>query len=389
MNKLAMALAAGWLMASGAAYAAEPAWVRTTGVSIREIDPAKAETVENATVRFPARLTLGGTSFRLVLSNAGNPGDLHVGAASISYMDAAGQKFLPVTVGGKADFTIAPNAPLLSDPIDVPLASGQAVSISLYLPQKTALTAFHGDRNPAMVSSEGNFTASADFPTARQLKTRPLFAGIDVAAAGAKTIVAYGDSITDSGDDVTKPVARWSDVLAARLIAAHKPYAVANESIGGNRILHDNTGDNALARFDRDVLGLPNVGYVVMLEGINDIGHIGDAGAPPVTAEDLIAGYKQIAARAHEHGIKFYVSEILPFKGAKYASDDKDKVRLAVNDWIRSSHDIDGVVDFKGAVSDPADSSQLNPKLERGDHLHPNDDGERTMGEAIDLRLFK
>lgn len=379
-----------WLATTGVATAADAAWVRTTGVSIRTGDPARSDTVENATIRFPARVTMGGSRFRLVLSNSGAVADAHIGAASIGYMDGTTEKFVPVTVGGKADFNIAPGAELITDDIPVALADGQAVSISLFFPEKTALSAFHGDRNPAVESTDGNFTVSADFPSAKTLKVRPLFAGIDVAGpSNARTVVAYGDSITDSGDDVTKPVARWSDVLGARLRAAHKPYAVANESIAGNRILHDVTDIGALARFDRDVLSLPNVGYIVMLEGINDIGHIGDPGQPAVTADDLIAGYKQIVARAHEHGIKVYVSEILPFKGAKYASDDKDKVRLAVNDWIRTAGVVDGVVDFKDAVADPDDPSRLNPKLERGDHLHPNDDGERAMGNAIDLGLFK
>ncbi len=389
MKKILALTAAAWLLA-GAASAADGAWVRTMGTSVRAVDPAKADTVENATVRFPVRVTLGGGDFRLLLSNEHGPTDMHIGAASLGYMDGGVEKFIPVTVGGKADFTIAAGAPVLTDDIAVTLGNAQVVDISLFFPEKTALSTSHSDRNPASVSGPGNFTAGADFPTVQSLRSRPVLGGIDVLAApNAKTVVAYGDSITDSGDDVTKPVARWSDVLAQRLIAAHKPYAVANESIAGNRILHEVTGTSALARFDRDVLSLPNVGYIVMLEGINDIGHIGDAGQPAVTADDVIAGYKQIVARAHEHGIKVYVAEILPFKGAKYASDDKDKVRLAVNDWLRAPGSVDGIVDFKGTVADPSDPLQLNPKLERGDHLHPNDDGERAMGAAIDLRLFK
>ncbi len=394
MKSILALTAAAWLLAgagfSNEAGAADSVWVRTMGTSVRAVDPAKADTVENATVRFPVRVTLGGSAFRLLLSNAHGPTDMHIGAASLGYMEGGVETFIPVTVGGKADFTIAAGAPVLSDDIAVTLTSAQAVDISLFFPEKTALSTSHSDRNPASVSEAGNFTTSATFPTAKVFRSRPVLGGIDVEAApGTKTIVAYGDSITDSGDDVMKPLARWSDVLAERLRKAHKPYAVANESIAGNRILHEVTGTSALARFDRDVLSLPNVGYVVMLEGINDIGHIGDAGQPAVTADDIIAGYRQIVARAHEHGIKVYVSEILPFKGAKYASDDKDKVRLAVNEWLRAPGSVDGIVDFKGAVSDPADPSQLNPKLERGDHLHPNDDGERAMGNAIDLRLFK
>ena len=387
---LALIIAAGVLAGAASASASDGAWVRTMGASVRAVDPAKADMVGNATVRFAVRLTLGGRAFRLLLSNEHGATDMHIGAATLGYMDGNAEKFVPVTVGGKGDFTIAAGAPVLTDDIAVALADAQVVDVSLFFPDRTALTTSHADRNPAAVSAPGDFTTSAGFPTAATFRSRPVLGGIDVAAApGAKTIVAYGDSITDAGDDVTAPVSRWSDVLAQRLTAARKPYAVANESIAGNRILHDGTGTSALARFDRDVLSLPNVGYVVMLEGINDIGHIGDAGQPVVTADDIIAGYKQIVARAHQNGIKVYAAEILPFKGAKYASDDKDKVRQAVNDWLRAPGSVDGVVDFKDAVADPADPLRLNPKLERGDHLHPNDDGERAMGKAIDLGLFK
>ncbi len=389
-----LVLALGLAMAP-AAYAKDLNWVRTIGTSVRWSDPGKSDMVENQTVRFPVRLTLGGDTFRLALSNEHGPTDMKVGAVTISYMDGDKEMFVPVTFSSRTDFTIAAFAPMLSDEIKVKLGNQQVINVSVYFPEKTALSTFHGDRNPTAVSGPGNFVsvATAEFPSATSFKTRPVFSGLDVAVAGGKTIVAYGDSITDSGDDVTKPVARWSDVLAERLMQAKKPYAVANESIGGNRILHENTGTNALARFDRDVLSLPNVGYVVMLEGINDIGNSGkivdNVPTWTITADDLIAGYKQIVARAHEHGIKVYVSQILPFKGAKYASDDKDKVRLAVNEWIRTPGNVDGVVDMHGAVADPADPLQLNPALERGDHLHPNDDGERAMGKAIDLKLFK
>lgn len=390
--KAFLALTTAASLLAGPTFAADGAWVRTMGTSVRAIDAAKADTVENATVRFPVRITLGGSAFRLLLSNEGGLTDMHIGAISLGYMNGDVEKFVPVTVGGKLEANIAAGAPVQTDDIDVTLGNAQVVEISLYFPDKTALSTFHGDRSLVAISQPGNFTtaATAGFPTARLSKNRPVLGGIDVAAApGTRTVVAYGDSITDAGDDVSKPVSRWSDVLAARLAAAHKPFAVANESISGNRILHDGTGTSALARFDRDVLSLPNVRYVVMLEGINDIGHIGDANQPSVTAGDMIAGYKQIVARAHAHGIKVYASEILPFKGANYASDTKDKVRLVVNAWLTTPGAVDAIVDFKGAVSDPADPSQLNPQLERGDHLHPNDDGERAMGNAIDLGLFK
>jgi lysophospholipase L1-like esterase len=375
------------------ALAKEPVWVRSYASMPVGSDPAKAQAIENATVRFQVRVSLGGEAFRLVLSNEHGPADLHIGAASVGYMDGGVQKFVPVTVSGRGDFVIAANAPALSDPVNAPIADGQVVTVSLFFPDKTPITTSHGGNLPAPGLVTGNQVMATEFTPEKTLRGRPVFAGVDVLAKNARTIVAYGDSITDLGEDASKPSQRWSDVLAERLLAAHKPFAVANESLSGNCILQDRSGLGALARFDRDVLSLPNVGYVVMLEGINDIGHSGDVvdgvTARVITADDLIGAYKQIIDRAHQHGIKVIVSPILPFKGSKYYSDDKEKVRLAVNAWLMTPGNADGVVDFAKPVSDPADPSQLNASLERGDHLHPNVAGEQAMGAAIDLKLFK
>ncbi|HMF62897.1 MAG TPA: SGNH/GDSL hydrolase family protein, partial [Edaphobacter sp.] len=179
----------------------------------------------------------------------------------------------------------------------------------------------------------------------------------------------------------------------ARRLQANKKTAqlgVLNEGIGGNRVLHDNTGPNSLARFDRDVLAQTGVKYLIILEGINDIGHAQDPVKPydVVTAEDLIVGLGQMAARAHAHGIKVYGATLTPYVGAKYSSPAGEKMRQAVNQWIRTSNQLDGFIDFDKAAQDPANPAVFSSTADSGDHLHPADAGYKAMGESIDLKLF-
>jgi lysophospholipase L1-like esterase len=217
--------------------------------------------------------------------------------------------------------------------------------------------------------------------------------GVDVQAEReAGSIVAFGDSITDGAKSTRDTNTRWPDVLAARL-AANKATAhlgVLNQGIGGNRILHDNTGPSALARFDRDVIAQAGVKYVIILEAINDIGHAADPKKPYdiVSADDLIAGFSQMARRAHTHGIKVIGATLTPYIGAGYQSPAGEAMRQAVNQWIRTTKELDGVVDFDKATADPAHPGVFLPADDSGDHLHPNDAGYKAMGEAIDLKLF-
>ena len=174
-----------------------------------------------------------------------------------------------------------------------------------------------------------------------------------------------------------------------------------NEGIGGNRVLHDGRGPNGLAfgpsaasRFDRDVLAQAGVRYVVILEGGNDINHPGDS-APlneAITAEDLIAGYRQLTTRAHEHGLRVILGTIMPFEGSvrpAEAQPQREAIRLAVNRWVLSQTDAEGAIDFAKAVADPAHPARFAPQLDSGDHLHPNDAGYKAMGDLVDLGLFR
>ncbi len=217
--------------------------------------------------------------------------------------------------------------------------------------------------------------------------------------------MAFGDSITDGARSTADTNHRWPDILASRLLASKSgpQFSVVNMGIGGNRILNDGSvakaprsGISALARFDSDVLAQSGVKYLIVLEGINDIGHIGPNSLPQenVTADDIIAGLKQMIARAHEVGIKVIGATLTPFEGEAqssrgYYAPEKEKIRAAVNDFIRNGHAYDGVVDFDKAIRDPKKPNVMLKTYDSGDSLHPNDAGYQAMGQAIDLTLFR
>jgi lysophospholipase L1-like esterase len=208
------------------------------------------------------------------------------------------------------------------------------------------------------------------------------------AAANARAVVTFGDSITDGARSTADTNNRWPDQLARRLNAqGGAPVAVLNAGISGNRVLGDGAGQSALARFDKDVLMQTGVTHVVVLEGINDIG--GARANPTPTAADLIAGHKQLIERAHARGLKIIGATLTPFEGAAYFTPEGEAKRRALNDWIRTSGAYDGVIDFDKVARDPSAPSKFAPAFDSGDHLHPGDAGYKAMGDAVDLALFK
>ena len=219
--------------------------------------------------------------------------------------------------------------------------------------------------------------------------------GIEVGADSEKAaaIVTLGDSITDGAISTMDANRRWPDVLAERLQADKKfaHLSVLNEGISGNRLLHDRSGPNALSRFDRDVLAQSGVKYLIVLEGINDIGNV----AQPHERSDLIIdrgllfALTQIVMRAHEHGIKVFGATLTPYKGAGYYSGAGETMREDVNQWIKTSGTFDGVIDFDQVARDPSNPAVFSPQVDSGDHLHPGDAGYKAMGSAIDLSLFR
>ena len=205
--------------------------------------------------------------------------------------------------------------------------------------------------------------------------------------------MTFGDSITDGATSTNDANASWPSVLARRLQAAGmKNVAVLNEGISGNRVVRDGTGANALARFDRDVLAQPGVKYLVIMEGINDIGQGTRDGAPAdaaITADELIAAYRQMAARAHERGIKVIGATLIPYEGAAYYSAAGEVIRSTVNNWIRTSGAYDAVFDFDAVIRDASNPKHFRAEFNIRDNLHPNDTGYAAMADSIDLSIFK
>jgi lysophospholipase L1-like esterase len=300
-----------------------------------------------------------------------------------------------VTFDGKESITIPAGAPALSDPTDLVVKPLSDLIVSVYAPKGvTIFDCASGDLPTDQAGVENADATQAEHLSATKcLSTRPTVSEVDVLSdRSSATIVAFGDSITDGFVDSKTGERGWPGALSRRLEGAG--ISVVDAGIGGNRLLQTMPmfGVSALSRLDRDVFSVPGLSHIVILEGINDIGMNGPGGmfgdTPSVDPQELIAAYSQIIARAHERGVKVFGATILPFKGAAYYSKEKEKVRSAVNEWIRTSKKFDGVVDFDAAMRDPGSPLKLSRKYDMGDHLHPNSAGYRHMGEVIDLHIF-
>jgi lysophospholipase L1-like esterase len=355
------------------------------------------------TIRQTARLSIGGGRVRVVLSNEYGKSPLTIGAAEIALAGEGGAikegSAHPVTFGGNPTVVIPPGAPAISDPVDMSVDPLALVSVSLYLPEVTPFTTIHWDGHQTAYVGAGNEVANVDFKADSKLTQRAFLTEIMVdAPAGARAVVAFGDSITDGDGSTVDGNDRWPDRLAERLAkVGGPPVAVLNEGISGAKILSDRMGVNALARFDADVLSQPKADTVILMMGINDVGWPGcglAAHDPEPTAEAIIEGYKQLIARAHAHGLRIIGATLTPFGDAfvgtpfeGYYTPEKEKLRVALNDFIRSGA-FDGVIDFDKVVVDPQKPGYSLSKYDKGDHLHPNPAGYAAMGGAIDLNTM-
>jgi lysophospholipase L1-like esterase len=282
--------------------------------------------------------------------------------------------------------------------------------VSIYLPEPTATTTVHNFPFQMNAVAEGNVTAETAVRPVRELDQWLFLSGVSVAApAPSAAVVALGDSITDGATTRIGANHRWPDLLSDRLRDAPRlaDRGVLNVGISGNRLLHDPNpaagskrelvaayvGHSGLRRLDRDVLAQPGARYVITLLGINDIGQADGSSAPAdeaVTAQQLIDGHRQLAARTRAAGLAIYCGTILPFGGSsRYYSPENEAVRHALNEWIRTSGECDAVIDFDAAVRDPAEPTALRAEYDSGDHLHPNDAGMAAMADAVPLHLFR
>ena len=363
--------------------------------------PFRVTTLNNQTVRMILRTSMGGRRVRVKLSHAfGMPLPVTVGSAHIARRSAeagivAGSD-RALTFGGKASFTLMPGVVVVSDPVDLDVPALSDLAVSLFFPRDTGAPTTHATGlRPTYVSAEGDFSGASEFPLAGTTQQYYWLSSVEVVAPeSAGAVVAFGDSITDGARSTPDTNHSWPALLAARLAAskATANIGVVNEGIGGNRLLTDAnglSGVSALARFDRDVLSHPSVKWLMILEGINDIGSLANPAANlPVTSDDLIWVLKEMVARAHAQGIKVIGCTLTPYGGAGYARDEGEAMRAAVNEWIRKSGTFDAVVDFEAATRDSADPKKFKAEFDPGDHLHPNNAGYEAMANAVDLSIF-
>jgi lysophospholipase L1-like esterase len=356
------------------------------------------------TLREVVALHFGGDRVRVRVTNAFGTSPLTLGRAAVA-LRGPGASIVPgsdrpLAFAGDAAPTIPAGAEVLSDPVALRVRAGQELAISLFLPVATGPVTFHGVAVTTSYIAAGDHASDLG-PVAFTGTTRSWFLldGVDVEAPSRDdAVVAFGDSITDGVGSTLDANHRWPDLLAQRLNAREDNHtSVLDEGISGNRVLNNAPccGVNALARLDRDVLAQDGVRFVVLLEGINDIGFSQLRGvaetAPPtdVSAAQIIEGYRHIIDQAHRAGLKVYGATLTPFEGAGYATPAGQAKRAAVNAFIRTSGRFDAVIDFDRVTRDPANPERFLPAFDSGDHLHPNDAGYRAMANAIPLSLFE
>ncbi|MDN3516589.1 SGNH/GDSL hydrolase family protein [Aquisalimonas lutea] len=359
------------------------------------------EQLHQQTLRQVLRVSLGGERLRIVVSNAYGTRPLTIGAAHIA-VAASGSAIVPetgrtITFGGRRDAVVPPGAPLISDPVDLEVDALTTLSVSIYLPNETPVSTFHWDARRTAYIEAGNRVDAPRLRPDQTITTRLFLTGVHVAredAAGA--VVLLGDSITDGNGAPMDANERWSDYLAQRLVPCD--LAVVNAGISGARLLSDGMGENALARFERDVLSQPGADAVIVLLGINDISWPGTAfdpeGQPPEPAA-IIAGYQQLIARARLHGVRVIGATLTPFENAlegtpmdDYYDSAKDRLRGRINEWIRTSGAFDAVIDFDRQLRDPDEPARLRPVFDSGDHLHPGRVGNKAMADYVEPDLL-
>ena len=406
---LALTLAAGISSAGSAAFA--QGWIDTWAAAPQPVwgpdflaPLSYPRNLWDQTVRQIARVSLGGKQVRITLSNEFGDQPIVIGNAHVALQDA-GAATKPgtdrkLTFSGMDSITIPAGAVVVSDAVELDVPALASLAVSLYFPDVTPTTTVHSDGRQTAYIVAGNKTADAQIESDTTTTARLFLSGVAVdAPENARAIVTFGDSITDGDGSTLDANTRWPDLLAARLQeAGGVPTAVLNEGISGQRVLADRMGTNALARFEEAVLSHPKVETVIFMMGINDIGwpdSVLDPRAVAPDAEDVIAGYRQIIARAHDHDIRIVGATLTPFNNAfeggpleGFYSANKESVRVEVNDWIRNSGEFDAVIDFDKLLQDPADPTKVLEAFDKGDNLHPNDSGYKAMAESIDLELL-
>jgi lysophospholipase L1-like esterase len=387
--------------------AAPQVWVASWGASQQIPEPQNAlapEDLHDATMRQIFHLSVGGSALRVHLSNAFGTEALHFTSVHIarpvspasSTIDSTSDRAL--TFSGNSDANVPPGAELVSDALDYPVSALFDLAVTFHLDSSPARQTGHPGSRATSYFVHGDFLAAPNLLDAKHTDHWYQISEIDVLSpAEAASIVVLGDSITDGHGATTNGNDRWTDVLAQRLQASPtaRSIGVSNQGIGGNHLLTDGLGPNALARFDRDVLAPAGVRWVIVFEGVNDLGGLArtvemSPQEHNARVKQVIAAYEQMVVRAHGHGLRVYGATITPYVGSDYyhPSPSSEADRQAVNTWIRAAGHFDAVIDFDKVVLDPQHPDHLLPADDCGDHLHPSPAGYRAMGEAVPLTLF-
>jgi lysophospholipase L1-like esterase len=390
-------------------------WVTTWAASpARYVTNAPAISVKalltpppEQTIRNIVHVSLGGEKIRVRISNALSAEPLIVPSAYVALrtnddaIDSATSRAL--TFSGNSSITIPPGADALSDPVALHMPAKSDLAVSLFTRGRTGTGTLHPLALQTSYAVAGDQAASASLNAPEKIPSWPFLSEVEVAAPeNSSAVIAFGDSITDGALSKTDTNLRWPDDLFTRLTDAHLVIGVGNAGIAGNRLLHDGEGGfgpafgpSALSRFDRDVLALAGVRYMIVLLGINDIGQPGTNGVSAdsaVSAEAIEGALRQLVERAHVHGIRVMGATLLPFANTKspdYFSEEKEKKREAVNQWILSSGIFDAVADFDAATRDPEHPHQFREEFNGGDSLHPSAAGLQAMADSIPLDFFR
>jgi lysophospholipase L1-like esterase len=383
-----------------------PVWVASWAASQQIPEPQNAlsaDDLRDATVRQIFHLSVGGQALRVHLSNAFGTDSLHFTSVHVARplspsspeIDPASDR--PLTFAGSTDVTVPPGAEFVSDSLTFAVASLSDLAVTFHLDSPPARETGHPGSRATSYYQHGDNVSFVSLPDAKHVDHWYQVAGIDVQAeTGAAAVVVLGDSITDGRGSTTNGNNRWTNVLAQRLQDSPKTrkIGVSNQGIGGNHLLTDGLGPNVLARFDRDVLAQVGVRWVIVFEGVNDLGGLArDGEAPPADhaaiVQQIIAAY-QIIARAHAHSLSVYGATITPYVGSEYYHPGplSEADRQLVNQWIRATGHFDAVIDFDAVVRDPQHPDRLLPAYDCGDHLHLSVEGYKVMGGAVPLDLF-
>jgi lysophospholipase L1-like esterase len=398
--RLIVRLALAWACAacgrpSAPAPAPDPHWLGTWAASQQLTEPQNmppAPGLEGSTLRQVIHISVGGPTVRVRFSNTFGTSPLTLTSAHIarsqgrSAIDVTSDR--PLMFVGADSVRIAPGAMATSDPLeyDVPALSDLAVTMHIGA-APADVTGHPGSRTTSFLQA-GDRVSSAELPDAATADHWYVIAGLDVVAEGA-AVVALGNSITDGRGSGTNQNDRWPDNLARRLQSDPRTrhVAVLNAGIGGNAVVTGGAGPTALSRLERDVLSQTGARWVILLEGVNDIGGASEPGAAAV-ARSLQVAYRTIIDRVHARGLRIFGATMPPFGGSEYDGPEREAARQSVNQWIRESGAFDAVIDFDAVLRDPAAPSRLLAWTDTGDHLHPNQAGYRLMADAVDLTLF-